>query len=230
MNDNAKSAIFLVCLFLGLPVAILLADDWLKRRRLARQQRDLKATLDSGDFRLPYRINFTSTNKDLIQAFEAEWAAVSGMRRGVRWLIVGMGCMWVFGEVAFFTGHLKDRRWWLPLIWLALGISILWSNVVKPFMRRRHIRQIAPAAQNLTLEFTNEGIHIDAPGAGVFDRTWEELEGARNCDEGLLVSFIDGTVDWLPRRVFPNDATKHALHSFLLEQMEKVSVEQREKK
>ncbi|MGA2854155.1 MAG: hypothetical protein ABSE90_08505 [Verrucomicrobiota bacterium] len=219
MSDNAKSAVFLVFLFFCLPIAILLASDWLKRRHLARLPRDLKAALDSGDFRLPYRISFTSTNEDLIQAFEAEKTAVSGMRRGVRWLIIGMGWMWLFGAVAFFAGYLKDRQWWLPLIWLTLGVSILWSNVVRPFLRRRHIRETAPAAQDLTLEFTNGGIHIEAPGAGVFDRAWDELDGARNCDEGVLVYFIDGTVDWLPRRVFQNDATKNALHAFLLEQI-----------
>jgi hypothetical protein len=104
----------------------------------------------------------------------------------------------------------------LPLIWLALGASILWSNVVRPFMKRRHIRQTARPAQNLTLEFTKDGILIEAPGAGVFSRTWNELYGARNCDEGVLVYFNDGTVDWLPRRVFPNDAAKNALHAYLL--------------
>src|SRR5271157_831147 len=104
MSDNAKSAVFLVFLFFCLPIVILLASDWLKRRHLARQPRDIKAALNMGDFRLPYRISFTSTNEDLIQAFEAERAAVSGMRRGVRWLIIGMGWMWLFGAVAFFAG------------------------------------------------------------------------------------------------------------------------------
>jgi hypothetical protein len=219
MSDNTKSAIFLVCLFFCLPIVILLASDWLKQKRLSRQERDRNALIANSDFHLPYRIAFTSTREDLVQAFEAERTAVSGMRRWVRWLIVAMGCAWLLGAAAFFTGHLKDRQWWLPFIWLALGGGILWSNIVRPFMKRRHIRNTATAAQELELEFKEEGIHIEAPGVGTFDRTWEELDGARNCDEGLLVYFTDSTVDWLPRRVFPNDAVKTALHAFLLEHM-----------
>jgi len=219
MSDNTKSGIFLVCLFFCLPIVILLASDWLKRKRLSRQEPDRNALIANADFHLPYRISFTSTNEDLIQAFEAERTAMLGMRHGVRWLIIGMGCMWLFGAVAFFSGHLKDRQWWLPIIWLALGVGILWTHVVKPWLRRRHIRQNAAAAQDLKLEFRQDGIQIEAPGVGVFNRTWEELDGARNCDEGLLVYFIDGTVDWLPRRVFPNDSTKAALHAFLLEKI-----------
>ena len=228
MSDNAKSVVFLVCLFLGLPAAILLADDWLKRRRLARQQRERTTASAEADFRLPCRISFTSTQEDLIQASEAEQTTVSGMRRGVRWGVIGLGWMWLLGAVVLWDQ--ARRQWWLPLIWLALGISILCSNVVRPFMRRRHIRKTARAAQELTLEFTTGGIHIEAPGAGVFDRTWNELDGARNCDEGVLVYFIDGTADWLPRRVFPNDATKNALHAFLLERMEQVSIDETENK
>ena len=219
MSENTKSGIFLVCLFFGLPIVILLASDWLKRKRLSRQEADRNALIAGTDFRLPYRIKFTSTREDLVQAFETERRAVSGMRRWVRWLIVAMGCAWLLGAVAFFTGYLKDRQWWLPFIWLALGVSILWSNVARPFMKRQHIRKTATASQELELEFKDDGIHIEAPGVGVFDRTWEELDGARNCDEGLLVYFTDGTVDWLPRRVFPNDAVKAALHAFLLEQI-----------
>ena len=230
MSDNAKSGIFLVCLFFCLPIVILLASDWLKRRRLARQEVDRNALIASTDFRLPYRINFTSTREDLVQAFETERTAVSGMRRWVRWLIVAMGCAWLLGAAAFFTGHLKDRQWWLPIIWLVLGVSILWSNVVRPFMKRRHIRETAASSQELKLEFTQDGIHIEAPGAGVFDRTWDELDGVRSCDEGMLVYFTDGSVDWLPRRVFPDDATKNALHAFLLQRMEQISAEAAEEK
>jgi hypothetical protein len=134
------------------------------------------------------------------------------------------------GAAAFFTGHLKDRQWWLPIIWLVLGVSILWSNVVRPFMKRRHIRETAASSQELKLEFTQDGIHIEAPGAGVFDRTWDELDGVRSCDEGMLVYFTDGSVDWMPRRVFPDDATKNALHAFLLQRMEQISAEAAEEK
>ena len=223
MSDNAKSVIFLVFLFLGLPVLILLADDRLKKRRLARQERTRNTLIASADFRLPYRISFTSTREDLVQAFEAERTAVTGMRRGVRWGIIGMGWMWLLGGVVFWH---HTRQWWLPLIWLALGVSILWCNVARPFMKRRHIRKTAAASQELTLEFKDDGIHIEAPGVGTFDRTWEELDGTRNCDEGLLVYFTDGTVDWLPRRVFTNDAVKTALHAFLLKQMFEAVVEE----
>jgi hypothetical protein len=64
MSDNAKSAIFLVCLFFCLPIVILLASDWLKQKRLSRQERDRNALIANSDFHLPYRIAFTSTRED----------------------------------------------------------------------------------------------------------------------------------------------------------------------
>lgn len=225
MSDDIKSVIGIIVIFLGLPVLILLVSDRLRKWRLARQERDRNALIASVDFHLPYRIAFTSTVDDLIQAFEADRTAMSRMSRWVRWLIVGMGCLWLLGAAAFYTGHLKNREWWLPIIWLFLGVSILWYNAVKPFLQRRHIRNSNAASQDLKLEFKQDGIHIEAPGTGEFDRTWNELDGATNCDEGILVYYTDGTVAWLPRRVFPNDDVKTALHAFLVDRMFEAEVE-----
>jgi len=217
MSDNVKAAIFLVFLLLGLPVAILLADDWLKRRRFIRQQSKCANTNDF--FQLPYRIAFTSTREDLIQAFDAERTAVSGMRRGVRWIIIGMGWAWLLGAVLSMFYSQKSSNGWQPVVWLLLGVAILWNEVFKPFWKRRHIRNTAPIAQGLLLDFTEDGIRIDAQGVGTFNRNWDELDGTTNCDEGILVYFTDGTVDWLPRRVFPNDATQKALYAYLLQRL-----------
>jgi YcxB-like protein len=213
MSDNVKATMFLICLYLGLPIAILLAGDWLRRKRFAKKYPP--AANEKDVFHLPYSIEFISTREDLVQAFEAERTATSGMRRAVRWCIVGMGWLWLAGAVCFWTKASRSQL----IIWLSLGVAIIWSNVMKPFFKRWRIRTTAPASQKLGVEITEDGIHIEADGGGAFSRTWDELDGVIDCDEGILVYFTDRIVNWLPRRVFTDSKTKAELYSYMRQRL-----------
>ena len=126
-----------------------------------------------------------------------------------------MGYAWLLGAIVFWR---KASALQLTA-WIALGIGVLWKDVVKPFWKRRHIRASVAASQEVAFEFTDNAIRIEALGVGTFNRAWDELDGTINSDEGVLIYFNDGTVNWLPRRVFPNDVTKRAFHYHLLQRL-----------
>lgn len=161
-----------------------------------------------------YKFSFVSTTQDLLEAHEAHRTAASGMRPVFRWAVIAMGVVWVLGAVLAWG---SVDQWWLPLIWLLLGSGILWRYVLKPSRVRRNIQESNSPSQPVELVFDTHRMTIDAAGVGRFEREWTELAGVRNTRMGILVYFTDGIVNWLPNRLFRNEAEKASLCSFVEE-------------
>ena len=213
MNNEVWPILLFLLLLVGGAAAILLAGDWIKRRRVARKY----PAVSNGRiaFQLPCRFEFTSATEDLLQAYAAERTAVSGLRSIVRWCVIGMGCAWLLGAIVFW----RKASGLQLTIWIGLGVAILWRDAVKPFLKRWEIRRTAAGPKDLVLDFTEAGIHIEVQDVGVFDRSWQELDAAIDTDEGVLVYFNDGIVNWLPRRLFQDNKSKTDLYTFLVQRL-----------
>mgnify|MGYP001034670325 CR=1 FL=1 len=166
-----------------------------------------------------YRFSFISTTKDLLDAYEAS----STLRRSVqpffRFLLLLLGLLWAVGPViAVFVG--VPLRFDFPgvltdvLVWLG-GCAIVWYYMIQPMRKRRQVRRKSPPEQDVVVEFSEDTLTIQALGAPNFHRSWEEVAAAVPCKKGMLFSFTDGTVNWLPKRVFSNDEELKSFQHFV---------------
>lgn len=113
----------------------------------------------------------------------------------------------------------RTARWWQPIIPLIFGAGLLWANVGKPLLRKRQIRARNPSSQRLQIVIQGDRIHIQAEGVGTFTRSWNELVGVHDANQGILMGFADGVVNWLPRRVFQDEQMKRRLHAFFVQRL-----------
>lgn len=136
-----------------------------------------------------------------------------------RALVIGLGMFWVGCAIVFGPRAAREGRWWLPLIPLCLGASIIWKRLVNPLLTRRRIRQNNLSVQPLALELTDSGIHIEAKGVGVFDRAWNELRSVELADKGVAMAFADGVRNWLPNRVFRGEDERRMCAAYLMSKL-----------
>jgi hypothetical protein len=164
---------------------------------------------------MPFTYTFTSTHRDLLDAYEAERTAGTQMRAWVRIGVAALGLMWLGGFIWFVMGRMERDAGLLPAIWLVLGVVLCWKFIVRPRLAVRAIRRSMPSAQELEVRFDDAGIHVVAAGLGASNRSWEELEGVLDAANGVLFAFTDGMLHWLPNRVFGGDEDRRALIEFV---------------
>lgn len=158
-----------------------------------------------------YKYQFTSTVEDLLEAEEAERTAHS-VRLPFRWAIALLGVVWlVAGVIAF---EWSDPGW-RPVVWLLLGIGVIYYFVIKPYLRRSQIKESNAPQQDLALEFNDDFIILGIRGTGEFTRKWEELVEFIDTRKGVIFYFSDGVVNWLPSRVFTENNERNKFIEFL---------------
>ena len=169
---------------------------------------------------MAYSFSFTCTTEDLLDAQAAHATLTSALRPLFRIPLVILGLLWASGPiwalvlptVTFSIGGL--------IMWFA-GCAIVWQNLVRPILDRRRIKKDPIKQENVVVEFGDEGITINAPPATQIARPWAEVVDAVSFRKGLLLRFTDGVVNWLPRRVFPDDRTIADLRSLVNERTAK---------
>jgi hypothetical protein len=158
-----------------------------------------------------FRYQFTSTVEDLLEAEEAERTARS-VRASFRWLIVIFGVAWlVIGVIAFDF----NKPVWRPIVWVLIGLGILYFFAIKPYFTRSRIKQNNAARQDLILEFDDDSLRLQISGVGSFTRRWEEFTGFTDTNKGILFYFSDGIVNWIPNRVFSGTSERNNFIEFL---------------
>ena len=157
-----------------------------------------------------YQYQFTSTIEDLLDAEKVERSA--SIQTSMRWIVVIMGLAWiVVGVIAFDL----NKPIWRPLIWIFIGIAILYLFIIRPYFKRNRIKRNNASHQDLMVEFLDDCIKLHITGVGDFTRQWEEFAGFIDADKGILFYFNDGIVNWLPNRVFTNIGARNGLVEFL---------------
>ena len=158
-----------------------------------------------------YRYQFTSTIDDLLEAEEADMTT-STVRRWMRWVVAIIGLFIIIHGLLYCgsRGHC-----WRALPPVIGGSLLLYYIFVRSCVRRRRIRKENAPSLELTLEFRDDCLQIDASGLGTFRREWSELLDFRNATRGILLYFDDGIVNWLPNRVFEDRTGKEAFVDFL---------------
>lgn len=214
MREIVESGAFIALVFL---LVLFLPSAWLIRRWRARRhkERDLAEL-----FGRPYsgpatsQFQFESTHRDLLDAH----AASQPLGTGDRLVLISLGLFWLGCVVVFGRRSLKDGTWWKALLMLGLGITVIWFNLVKPFVERRRIRTEHASTQSVSLMFSDSAIHIESPGLSSLDRTWDELLGFELADKGIAMSFRD-TNNWIPNRAFSSEEQKREFAALLMSKL-----------
>jgi hypothetical protein len=164
---------------------------------------------------MQYNFAFTSTQRDLLDAFEAYRRQRTGMRSWARGLFALLGLMWLAGAIAVLVTGLQPEAWWQAPAWLILGVMLSWSFLVRPFMVRRRIRASNSSSQNVSLMFNDARIEIELDGVGRHWRPWTELLLVVRATKGIGLGFHDGTFNWIPRRAFDGTDQRKSFEQFL---------------
>ena len=168
-----------------------------------------------------YRYSFVSTQRDLLDSYEAWQSETSGMRPSIRLGLILLGLIFASASVAGALGLFENTSRLQILVWGAVGGSILASFVVGPALKRSSIKSLVPTEQPLVVEFNEHGIRSDVEGVGSFERPWVELARILPARLGVALDFVTGDVHWLPNRVFSDEMEKLKLLDYLVGRMEK---------
>lgn len=160
-----------------------------------------------------YKYQFTSTIEDLLEAEEVERTARSA-RAPFRWGITLLGAVWLVAGVLAFDW---DNPSWRPVIWLLLGVGVIYYFVIRPYVRRSRIKENNEPQQDLVLEFRDDCIKLDITGVGEFTRKWDELVESIDAYKGIIFYFSDGVVNWMPNRVFSDEGERSKFIEFIQE-------------
>jgi hypothetical protein len=164
---------------------------------------------------LDFRFAFVGTREDLLRAERVFRRERTGLRGWVRGLVIGMGLLWLSGFALVGLPELRHGRIGVgPLMWLALGATILWTLVVRPARVRRDLRRRTPATQELELHFTSRAIEVVAAGVGRSERAWGDLLQCHSTPKGVLFAFADA-LHWLPARVLADPAERQRFEDSL---------------
>jgi hypothetical protein len=206
----------IVLVFVVLPACIcfLFLRRPIKKWRLAKQMKMLLRE----PIAIPYRINYTSTVQDLLDAHSADAKIKSGLGPFARFLFSLCGIFWALGPIWVYV-FLKTK--FTPanfILWL-FGCTVVWGFLLRPWFERRRIGRNNPPEQDLVLEFSETGIMAHNSSVGEFHRSWSEVGNAVLCSKGLLLYFTDGICNLLPKRVFSQKKDMLKLHAFIHKHM-----------
>jgi hypothetical protein len=168
--------------------------------------------------RSQFAFEFTSTTRDLLDAYTAHVTMATGMRPFFRWVMALFGVLYV----ALFFDELfspSAEGTWQPYVWLSLGSWLSWRNLVRPLLEQRKIRKQNPPTQQITVRFDPDGIQIDVHDVDFFHRKWNELQTVQTAHKGILLYFMDGAVNWLPHRIHSSETEKQQFTHFLKHQL-----------
>lgn len=104
---------------------------------------------------------------------------------------------------------------WRPIVWLLLGIGILYYFVIRPYLKRGSIKESNASQQDLVLVFDDDLLKLEISGVANFTRKWEELVDFIDTRKGIIFCFSDGVVNWLPERVFSDSTERNNFIEFL---------------
>ncbi|MHC9510641.1 hypothetical protein [Kangiella sp. M94] len=155
---------------------------------------------------MEYSFKYVSTHKDLIDSYNAVRNASSGLSGWSRGLILLLGLMWLLGFIFLAP---RANNIWQPLVWLGLGIFIVWKIAIKPHLEKKYIKETNESEQEVNLEINDVEIKATYPSGEYLSRKWEELEAFQGFKKGVLMGFSDGTLTWLPLRVFNGKKEKN---------------------
>jgi hypothetical protein len=206
----------IVLVFVVLPACIgfLFLRRPVKKWRLAKHLEMLKQE----PLAFPYRIAYTSTVQDLLDAHSADAKLKSGLGPFLRFILSLLGIFWACGPIWIFVFKTTKFNAGNFAIWLG-GCGIVWGFLLRPWLERNNIKESAPPQQDVALEFSETGITVQNSSAGEFHRSWSEVSDAALCNKGLLVYLTDGICHLLPNRVFQQKKDLLELHAFICERM-----------
>jgi hypothetical protein len=141
------------------------------------------------------------------------------MRGWARFLVALYGLVFLAGlPLALFDG--AQVRWWQVVIWLAIGGGISWSFVAKPELIRHRLRRVP--VQSISVQMSDEGITAQVEDTEPVRRYWGELAGILAARRGLGIGFRDGTISWLPERVFESSGHRAEVEAFIKSKLPEV--------
>jgi hypothetical protein len=148
---------------------------------------------------------FTSTKDDLIDMHQAMLTITSGARPVFRLFLIGLGLLWTIGPIFFLVfGGATFKFEVKGLVSVIFGSLTLWKFLILPYWQKREIIKESSDQQPVVLNFTDDGIRIEAEGVGNLTRTFGEVSSVTPCNKGLALVFSDGTANWIPSRMFVN--------------------------
>ncbi|CAG1066576.1 hypothetical protein BAC1_02198 [uncultured bacterium] len=161
---------------------------------------------------MTYKYQFSSINKDLMDAHKAERTFSLGMRAFFRWLIAMYGAVSVSLSLVALDFNKSILQQSLSLIF---GLVLLYFFAVKPVLKRFSIKRNNASSQEITLVFTDDYLRIQISGLAEITRQWDEFSGFNESNKGILFYFTDGIVNWLPNRAFFDNAERTKFIEFL---------------
>jgi len=163
-----------------------------------------------------WHFTFTNTVEELLTAERAERQESSGMNVFFRGVTILLGMVWIV--VPFLTiGHATHV--WQPVISVLLGLFVLRSLVLKPFLARYRIRRDYAAPEEIDIEIGEAGIHMSANGMKI-EKRWDQLLGVLQTPEGIVFYWQDETKSWLPATTVGSKDTIHRVTQFIQRKVE----------
>lgn len=111
---------------------------------------------------------------------------------------IGMFCL-----MLGLTGLLGSNPDIFSVVWIILGLAIVWFFLAKPEMDKRRSAASPKTHRDpeVSLIFNPKRILIRSPDDKV-ERDWQELIEYKKTKKGVHLYFLDGTAIWLPENVF----------------------------
>jgi hypothetical protein len=156
------------------------------------------------------RFTYLRTTTDLLEAFDAITQDRTGMRPWIRYMVVGMGIMWLTGVLLILTHGLGDTPPLQPILWLIFGSGVTWLFGIRPILRRRTIGRQPDEQKVIDVEYSEEGLNAIVEGVAV-KRDWHAFSGFYVHKKGFLCYMKDGIYHWLTERVFTSREQKAEL-------------------
>ena len=154
---------------------------------------------------MEYKFEFISTHRDLIDSYIAVKNSNSGLSGWSRTAVLILGIMWLLGFILLTP---TADNLFQPLIWLLLGVSIIWYIGVKPYLEKKHIKEVNDEEQNVKLLVNDHGITAIDESDQQRCIEWKNVEVIENAKKGIFIGFDDGLINWLPNRLFANKKQK----------------------
>lgn len=165
---------------------------------------------------MPLSFRFTSTGEDLLAAHAALMQSRTKLHPWSRACLVGLGFMWLLGGVAFAGQAVREGHVWESIGSIVLGSFVVWNFMLQPILARRRLRYSAQQARRVALDFTDSGVHVETEGIASFDGMWVDVKTFEPAAEGILFSFTDGMMHWLPNRAFQDADERQALIDYVV--------------
>lgn len=162
-----------------------------------------------------YKYEFTSAIRDLLDAEEADATRTTDLRRSLRWA-VALLCG-ALGLASLSALRLPGYSWqpFIPFLLCCYGVYYF---VVAGYVRGRRICRGNDPSREVRVEFRDDCLELAVSDYGTYRRDWHELLLFTDAARGVLLYFDDGTVNWLPDRVFRDRTEKKELIEFLKSQ------------